>query len=95
MNRKELTKTFMIISKRKKPLVSMNFTEKFSALRVKRTSVQRLVFAGMRKTWARRVNKCVFLHSPDKGVLGMPRDSPLKYSDHRSYGLRRANLMPK
>ena len=35
MNQKELTKTFMMLSNRKNPLLALCFTNYFSALRVK------------------------------------------------------------
>ena len=39
MKREELTKTFMLISNWKRPLVSMVYTKAVSALRVKRSPV--------------------------------------------------------
>ena len=42
MNQKELTKTFMMISNRKKTLVSMIFRKKFGAVKVKGFTFERL-----------------------------------------------------
>ena len=39
MNRKEVTKTFMMISNRKKPFGFHDFHEKFSASRVENTAI--------------------------------------------------------